>query len=42
MLTAQRLYTQAHLSHLEAVRELSAAAIEIKGLLLKDSDQERP
>jgi cobalt-zinc-cadmium efflux system outer membrane protein len=42
MLTAQRLYTQANLSHLEAVRELSVAAIEIKGLLLKDSDQERP
>jgi len=42
MLTAQRIYTQANLAHLEAVRELSAAAIEIKGLLLKDSDQERP
>lgn len=40
MLTAQRIYTQANLAFLEAVRELSAAAIEIDGLLLKDSYQQ--
>ena len=38
MLTAQQTYGQANLAFLTAVRELSAAAIEIEGLLLKDSD----
>ena len=37
MITAQRVYTEATLEYLVAVRELWAATLEIDGLLLKDS-----
>lgn len=37
LLTAQRTYSQTNLAYVEALGELWAAAIEIEGLLLKDS-----
>ena len=37
MFTAQRLFHQANLVYLEALQQLWVAAIEIEGLLLKDS-----
>ena len=37
MFTAQRLFHQANLAYLDAVRQLWMAAVEIEGLLLKDS-----
>lgn len=42
MLTAQRIYTQANLAYLDALREFWIAATEIRGLLLKNSLQEGP
>ena len=37
MFTAQRLFYQANLAYLDAVQQLWLAAVEIEGLLLKDS-----
>ena len=37
LLTAQRTYSQTNLAYIEALGELWAAALEIEGLLLKDS-----
>lgn len=41
MLTAQRTYAQTNLSYIEAVGDLWAAIVEIEGLLLKDSLDDR-
>ena len=42
LLTAQRTYSQTHLSYLDAVRELRTASAEIEGLLLSNSLQSAP
>ena len=39
MFTAQQLFHQANLAYLESVQQLWTAAVEIEGLLLKDSLQ---